>query len=148
MQAEVRLRREAARRRLAGEAPELIARDLGRTRQWGAKGVARYDPHDPGWADGRSRAPRRVARRTDAQVETQVLEVRKRLESNPWAQVGAPAIAWELEKLGAIVLPARTIEAILQRAGATRRERPRRRASKGVPYPAPAPRPARDRGQG
>jgi transposase InsO family protein len=109
-----------------------------------AKWVARYDPHDPGWADGRSRAPRRVARRTDTQVEAQVLEVRKRLESNPWAQVGAPAIAWELEKLGAIVLPARTIEAILQRAGATRRERPRRRASKGIPYPAPAARRAGD----
>jgi hypothetical protein len=79
-----------------------------------------------------------VARRTAADVEAQVLEVRARLEANPWAQVGAPAIAWELEKLGAGVPPARTIERILARAGATRRERVRRRASKGIPYPAPA----------
>ncbi|PZS24076.1 MAG: hypothetical protein DLM61_23085 [Pseudonocardiales bacterium] len=135
---EIELRREAARRRLAGESPRAIARDLGRTRQWVAKWAARYDPHDPAWAEGRSRAPKRVANRTAADIEAQVLEVRARLEENPWAQVGAPAIAWELSKLGALVPPRRTIEEILQRAGATRRERPGRRASKGIPYPAPA----------
>jgi putative transposase len=134
---EVSLRREAVRRRLAGESPEAIARDIGRTRQWVAKWAARYDPSDPGWADGRSRAPKRVARRTAADVQAQVLEVRARLEANPWAQVGAPAIAWELDKLGVRAVPERTIERILARAGATRRERPRRRLAKGVPYPAP-----------
>jgi putative transposase len=143
-QVEVVLRREAARRRLAGESPRAIARDLGRTRQWVAKWAARYDPHDPAWAEGRSRAPRRVANRTAPEVEARVLEVRARLEENPWAQVGAPAIAWELEKLGALVPPRRTIEEILERAGATRRERPARRASKGIPYPAPAARRAGD----
>ena len=56
-----------------------------------AKWAARYDPHDPAWAEGRSRAPKHVARRSAAEVEAQVLEVRKRLEENPWAQVGAPA---------------------------------------------------------
>jgi putative transposase len=143
-QVEVELRREAARRRLAGESPRAIARDLGRTRQWVAKWAARYDPHDPAWAEGRSRAPRRVANRTAPDVEARVLEVRARLEENPWAQVGAPAIAWELEKLGALAPPRRTIEEILERAGATRRERPARRASKGIPYPAPAARRAGD----
>jgi putative transposase len=135
---EVALRREAVRRRLAGESPEAIARDMGRTRQWVAKWAERYDPCDPGWPQGRSRAARRVANRTAAEVEAQVLEIRARLEANPWAQVGAPAIAWELAKLAAPVPPARTIERILRRAGATRRERPRRRLSKGIPYPAPA----------
>jgi len=135
---EVQLRREAARRRLAGESPAAIARDLGRTRQWVAKWAARYGPDDPAWARGRSRAPRRVANRTGNDVEARVLAVRARLEDNPWAQVGAPAIAWELEKLGAVVPPLRTIERILERAGATERRRPGRRASKGIPYPAPA----------
>ena len=135
---EVALRREAVRRRLAGESPEAIARDIGRTRQWVAKWAGRYDPGDPGWARGRSRAARRVVNRTADEVQAQVLEVRARLEANPWAQVGAPAIAWELDKLGARAVPARTIERILARAGATRRERPRRRLAKGVPYPAPA----------
>jgi putative transposase len=135
---EVALRGEAVRRRLAGESAAAIARDMGRTRQWVAKWCERYDPSDPGWAQGRSRAARRVANRTADEVGAQVLAVRARLEANPWAQVGAPAIAWELEKLGAWVPPARTIERILARAGATRRERPRRRLSKGIPYPAPA----------
>jgi putative transposase len=141
---EVELRREAVRRRLAGESPRAIARDLGRTRQWVAKWAARYDPHDPAWVEGRSRAPKRVANRTAPDIEARVLEVRARLEENPWAQIGAPAIAWELEKLGARVPPQRTIEEILERAGATRRERPTRRASKGIPYPAPVARRAGD----
>ena len=41
-------------------------------------------------------------------------------------------------RLGAVVPPQRTIEEIVQRAGATKRQRPGRRASKGIPYPAPA----------
>ncbi|MGH2969172.1 MAG: hypothetical protein ACRDK0_08920, partial [Solirubrobacteraceae bacterium] len=69
-----------------------------------------------------------MANRTADDVEAQVLAVRERLEDNPWAQVGAPAIAWELEKLGAVVPPLRTIERILERAGATERRRPGRRA--------------------
>ena len=136
---EVALRREAARRRLAGESLEAIAGDLGRTRQWVAKWAGRYDPDDPAWADGRSRAPGRVANRTSAEVESQVLAVRARLAENPWAQLGADAVAWELEKLGVIVPPRRTIERILARAGVTRRQHAsRRRVSKGLPYPAPA----------
>lgn len=132
------LRREAARRRLAGESPEAIARDLGRTRQWVAKWAGRYDPQDAAWAQGRSRAPRRVANRTSEDVVAQVLAVRARLEENPWAQVGADAIAWELEKLGGPAAPLRTIERILARGGATRRRRSGgRRSSKGIPYPAP-----------
>src|SRR3954452_14374995 len=65
------LRREAVRRRLAGESPEVIAGELGRTRQWVGSWTARYDPDDPGWARGRSHAARRVANRTDAEVEQQ-----------------------------------------------------------------------------
>ncbi len=137
--AEAALRRQAARRRLAGESPEAIAQDLGRSRQWVAKWAGRYDPEDPGWAAGRSRAPRRVANRTPADVVERVLAVRARLAENPWAQVGGEAIAWELSKLGGpAVPPRRTIEEILRRAGVTGRQgRGRRRMSKGLPYPAP-----------
>jgi putative transposase len=68
-----------------------------------------------------------------------VLAVRSRLAESPWAQIGAEAIAWELEKLGGPVPPVRTIEEILARAGVTQTGRvSRRRTSKGLPYPAPA----------
>src|SRR5215210_8938963 len=93
---------------------------------------------------GRSHAARRVANRTDAEVEQRVLAARAKLEANPWAQVGAPAVAWELAKLDAVVPPLRTSERMLGRAGATGQPRPGRRASKGIAYPAPAARRAGD----
>jgi putative transposase len=131
------LRREAVARRLAGESPEAIARSLGRTRQWVGRWVRRYDPADLNWASERSRAPHSVANRTPVGLEAQVLAVRERLEAEPWAQVGAEAIAWQLRALGLALPSTRTIERILQRAGKVRRRRPRRREPKGVPYPAP-----------
>ncbi|MGH2877992.1 MAG: transposase [Solirubrobacteraceae bacterium] len=68
-----------------------------------------------------------------------MLAIRERLAENPWAQIGAEAIAWELEKLGGPVPVTRTIERILARAGVSSRRRSgTRRVSKGIPYPAPA----------
>src|SRR5680860_929492 len=78
---EVAMRREAVRRRLGGESPRAIARDLGRTRQWVAKWAARYDPHDPGWAEGRSRAPKRVAHLQHPRLDIHVSAVRDALGS-------------------------------------------------------------------
>jgi hypothetical protein len=108
---------------------------LGRSARWVQKWVGRHDPADRDWAQGAKRGPERAPNRTADRVEASVLAVRARLAEHPWAQVGAPAIAWELEKLGAEVPPARTIERILERSGATERGRGRRRRPKGVPYP-------------
>ena len=135
---EQELRSEAVRRRLAGESPAEIARSLGRSRQWVAKWVGRHDPADAGWAAGRKRGPARAPHRTAVETETLVIAVREQLVANPWAQVGAEAIAWELRKLGAEPPPRRTMERILARGGATRRRACRRRQPKGVPYPAVA----------
>ena len=132
---EVELRLEAVRRRLAGESPEEIARSLGRTRQWVAKWVGRHDPADAGWAAGRKRGAARAPHRSAVETETLVIAVREQLVANPWAQVGADAISWELEKLGVEPPPRRTVERIIARAGATRRRAGRRRQPKGVPYP-------------
>lgn len=131
------VRREAVRRRLAGESPEQIGRSLGRSRQWVARWVARYDPADPAWAASRSRAPKRVANRTAPSLERQVLAVRDRLASDPWAQIGAHPVAWELQKLGVDAPATRTIEAILKRNGRVHRPKGQRRRSSGIVYPAP-----------
>jgi transposase len=130
------LRTEAVRRRLAGESPEAIAGSLGRSVRWVQKWVGRHQAGDEGWAAGRKRGPKRAANRTPAELERQVIAVRERLAANPWAQVGADAVAWELEKVGVEPPPRRTLERILARGGATRRRGGGRRASKGVPYPA------------
>lgn len=138
---EEELRKEAVRRRLAGESPTGIAETLGRTPRWVRKWVARHDEdgHQDSWAQGRSRVPHRSPARTHVEVRDQILAARARLVANPRAQYGALAIQWELRRLGVEPIPlARTIERTLTRAGVAQ---PRRRqdgyVSKGVPYPNP-----------
>ena len=139
--AEVELRREAARRRLAGESPRAIARDLGRTRQRVAKWAGRRAMtlmiragrgagrgRRGGWPTARPAMSRRGSWRSGCGWR----RTRGRRSARP------PAIARELEKLGAVVPPLRTFERIRKRAGATERQRPGRRVSKRIAYPAPA----------
>ena len=130
------LRTEAVRRRLTGESPEAIARSLGRSTRWVQKWVGRRHAGGQGWSAGQKRGPRLAANRAPAELERQVIAVRERLAANPWAQVGADAIAWELEKVGVEPPPRRTLERIVARSGATRQHGRARRPSKGVPYPA------------
>lgn len=130
-------RRAAVMRVLAGEPPSMVAADLGRTDRWVRKWVARFDPADETWAEERSRAPKSQAYRTEQETEELVLKIRQRLHDNPWAQVGAVAIAWEMEKLKVTPPTTRTIERILARANVPkRRSRKRDRyVPKGTPYP-------------
>lgn len=95
---EEELRREAVRRRLAGESPERIAASLGRTRRGVSKWAGRHASGERDWERGRK--PGRAVNRTDPVLEDQVIAVRRRLVENAWAQTGSDAIAWELEKLG------------------------------------------------
>lgn len=138
---EEELRKEAVRRRLAGDSPTEIAEALGRTTRWVRKWVVRHDNESGNdqWAESRSRAPRSSPTRTPDELEALILDARSRLVANPRAQYGALAIQWELRRVGVDPIPpARTIERVLARAGVSR---PRRRqpgyVPKGVPYPAP-----------
>lgn len=133
--AEKEARRKAVLRVLAGEPPSKVAADFGRTDRWVRKWVTRYDPANEAWAAGLSRAPRTQAAKTPEDIERVVLEIRERLMSNPWAQVGAVTIAWEMDKLGVAPLNLRTIERILTRAGVPKRRARNRYAPKGTPYP-------------
>ncbi len=138
---EEKLRKEAVRRRLAGESPSEIAEALGRTTRWVRKWVARHseEGHEERWAKGHPRAPHTSPNRTSDEVRNQILAARERLVANPRAQYGSLAIQWDLRRLGIDPIPhARTIDRVLAQAGVTR---PRRRrpgyVSKGVPYPNP-----------
>ncbi|HUG85461.1 MAG TPA: helix-turn-helix domain-containing protein [Euzebya sp.] len=135
------LRKEAVRRRLAGESAEDIAADLGRTARWVRKWVARHDEdgHHDVWAHGRSRAPHHSPNRIDNDLREAIIAARQRLVANARAQYGALAVQWELRRLGIDPIPpTRTVERVIARAGLSN---PRRRqpgyVSKGVPYPAP-----------
>lgn len=133
---EAELRREAVSRVLAGEPVAKVAVELGRSERWVRKWLARYDPAQDNWAEDRSRAPRVQARRTPLRIERLILEIRERLIADPWAQVGAVAIAWELEKLGIPPPAVWTIDRILGRAGVSKRRARNRYVPKGTPYPA------------
>jgi len=133
--AEEEERREAVARVLAGEPQAKVAADLGRTDRWVRKWMGRYDPGNESWARERSRAPKSQARRTSEATERIVLEIRERLMANPWAQVGATAIAWEMDKLGLDPPETWTINRILRRAGVSRRRSRHRYVPKGTPYP-------------
>ena len=138
---EEELRKEAVRRRLAGESATEIAEVLGRTTRWVRKWVARHgeDGHDDGWAVGQSRAPHTSPLQIPEELRAQIVGARQRLVGNPRAQYGALAIQWELRRLGVEPIPpARTIERVVARAGLSQpRHRQPGYVSKGVPYPAP-----------
>lgn len=139
------LRRQAVRRRLEGEPESSVAEDLGRSARWVRKWVKRFreSDGDQEWFTGRSRAPRRRPQRTPRRIEQLVVEARDKLEADPRAQRGAPAVAWQLRVMGLDddeIPPQRTIERVIARAGRSkpRRAGGRRYEPKGVDYPLPA----------
>ena len=91
---EQEVRREAVRRRLAGESPAEIAEELGRSTRWVRKWVARHREigDQDSWAQNQSTAPVHSPTRTPAEIEAQILGARERLVANPRAQYGALAI--------------------------------------------------------
>lgn len=137
------LRKEAVRRRLAGESEASVADDLGRSGRWVRKWLKRFRQGGDGWFESASRAPNRSPQATDERIERQVVEARRALEDDPRAQRGAPAVAWQLHVMGVDdeqVPPARTIERIIARHGLSKPRRVRGEAyePKGLPYPLPA----------
>jgi len=136
---EEELRKEAVRRRQAGESAQEVAVALGRTSRWVRKWTARAETEtgNQAWAKGHSRAPLTSPTRTPDALRQAILDARARLVLNPRAQYGPLAVAWELRRMGVEPIPPRwTIERVIAAAGLAR---PRRRqagyVSKGVPYP-------------
>lgn len=139
MDEEERRRRAMAMLREGRPVGEVCAA-LGRSREWIAKWRRRLEAEGPAALRGRSRAPKRQARRTAPAIERAVLAARDRLErrirGREFAGIGADAVAWELELAHVHPLPARrTVERILQRRGRTARGRPRERTRAPAAYP-------------
>ena len=113
---EEELRKEAVRRRLAGESAEEVATALGRTGRWVRKWSARAEEEtgNQAWAEGRSRAPHNSPTRTADEVRRSIIDARARLVANPRGQYGPLAVAWELRRMGVNPIPPRwTIERVI-----------------------------------
>ena len=102
---------------MSGEKPKAIYTDLGRSKKWFFKWLKRYQTGLKDWYKDQSKAPRNSPSRI-AEIERQrIVEVRKRLESESFAQIGASAIKWELHKSGDRFPSDRTINRVLKEEG-------------------------------
>lgn len=134
MKGEKEIRQEAICRYLQGEPPALICQEFNRSRPWLFKWLNRYYSGSDTWYKEKSRAPKRVANKTDEKLEQLVVALRKRLEQTKYSQIGTLAIAWEFKKLGLEEIPKPwTINRILSRHNLTKKKESYERS--GKPYP-------------
>ncbi len=122
--AEQAMRREAVRRRLAGERRCDICCDLGRSPRWFSKRWAVYQ-HNPRteFAD-RSRVPLTSPSEIPEAVAHTIVSIRKTLEAaatptTRYGLIGPRAIQGQLEDLGIDPPSLATIQRILQAGGLT-----------------------------
>jgi hypothetical protein len=115
-------RRGYAVRRVRDEAIPIAdaASEVGRSRQWLHKWLARYDADGLSGLADLSRAPHRSPAATSGVVIERILEVRGQLETHPFANRGAEAIRYEMLTAGDRAVPSEsTIERVLARHGRT-----------------------------
>ena len=122
-ESEERLRIEAIKKYLAGDPPSLILKSLGRSNYWFFKWLSRFKSGDENWYKSLSRAPQNPYRSTEPKLEELIINIRKRLEDTPYAQIGAVAISWELQRLRVEPPPIWTIDRILKRYGLAKKKR-------------------------
>jgi transposase InsO family protein len=134
MEEEIVSRKEAVNRWLAGEKPEKIAFDLGKTKQWVYKWIKRFQ-NDKGnnWFESQSTTPQRIKTKISAELENQILQIRETLAHRKYAQIGALSIQYEYYQLGLKPPPIWTINRVLQRNGVVKKDREKN--SKNIPYP-------------
>jgi len=133
--AEQKQRILATERYKNGEKPESICTSLGRSKVWLYKWIKRRTEcnDNEGWSKDQSRRPLSIVR-TPTETEELVKYVRLSLYNRDLF-CGAQAILWELEDLGASLLPSlRTINRILSRNDLTHR-RTGKYEPKGTEYP-------------
>lgn len=99
------------------EEPKTIYASLNRTKPWFFKWLKRYQTGDTNWYKDQSRAPLKKPKQTSKGNRELIVDTRRRLESEPYAQTGVSAIKWELTKLGVTFPSDSTIHRILKREG-------------------------------
>jgi hypothetical protein len=115
-------RKEAILRYTCGEKITTIVSSLKKTRQWFYNWLARYNERqdDDSWFLGYSTAPRSKPTKICDLLEQEVLQIRRSLEEQQFAQTGAIAIQYEFNKRGLHPPPVWTINRIIARNGLNR----------------------------
>jgi len=111
------IRKTAIERYLNGEPPKSIYDDLNRSKNWFFKWLKRYQTGDPNWFKGKSRAPVNRPASISATDKKRIIETRRQLESQKFAQIGPSAIKWELAKVGSKLPSDSTVKRVLKAEG-------------------------------
>ena len=93
-------RQEAIKRYLLGEKISKIAHSFDKSRKWVHLWINRFKQKkdDPGWYKDESKAPKNITRKTESELEQQILIIRKELMNEKMAQIGAISIQYECER--------------------------------------------------
>ena len=132
---EKELRERAIRRYENGESPKEIYQNLDKSKAWFFKWLNRSQYGEKDWAESRSRRPHHIPKKVDNTMEQAVIETRKYLEKELYAQIGALNISWHLSQQGITPPPIPTINKILKRNELVHKRQ--KYQSKGIDYPAP-----------
>lgn len=105
MDIEEEKRIEAVNRYIREDKPSTICRDAGRSEKWLFNWVNRFKTGEEEWYKSRSRAPKKHGRKTDREIESTVVNIRKALmegneHESKYLGVSADAIQYKMEKLG------------------------------------------------
>ncbi len=114
---EQKLRKKAIERYLKGEHPKGIYQDLNRSKNWFFKWLKRYQSGDPKWYEDQPKAPKRSPQKLSDAKRERIINIRKRLEDETFAQIGVSAIKWELRKAGDALPSDSTINRVLKAEG-------------------------------
>jgi putative transposase len=105
---EYQQRQEAIKLYLGGKKVTAIACLMRRSRKWVHHWIKRYtsDPNAPDWFKDASKRPKKVKRCFDEELVFKILQIRKYLENERMAQIGAISIQYEFERRGIKPIPA------------------------------------------
>lgn len=105
---EYQQRQEAINRHFQGEKVTAIARLMGKSRKWVHHWIKRYKSNqaDVNWFKDESKAPKKINSTLDAEIEKQILFIRKELMNEKMAQIGAVSIQYECERRSIKPVPA------------------------------------------
>lgn len=115
MEQEEILRQAAIRLHLQGVSVKMISEQVNRTRQWVYKWLNEFKGGSPDWYKTKSTAPKTIRCKTSEGTEQLVIDIRKRLQDEPYSQKGAISILYEFERLNIAPPSISTINRILRR---------------------------------
>jgi len=114
---EQEIRKAAIKRFIQGEKPKQIYESLNRSKPWFFKWLKRYQSGDPNWFKGQPRTPKHSPRALCLEDKKRIIETRRHLDAQRFAQFGPSAIKWELKKAGHQLPSDSTIKRVLRAEG-------------------------------